>query len=217
MRYRGGCTCLREAPACVPAVHQGGAHTPGRTSGGIGSPMVAALSCARAGSCCRQQLPSGGASRWRSSWLASWSTPSTPRRRSHARASRAGLLQHAHVTLGGVLPRLVLAAVGLVHVELLEHEADLGAVEFDLVVTVERAASKVAAIMVVLVAHKVGAQRGEDLSLDAMKPTSLVRVGQLPATLRSGAFARWCMDAWCIAPKCSVIGQVVWLSMCECG
>eukprot|EP00965_Chrysotila_dentata_P263201 6214783-Pleurochrysis_carterae.AAC.2 len=47
-----------------------------------------------------------------------------------------GLLQRAHVALGRVLPRLVLAAVGVVHVEVLEHETDLGAVEYDLVVAV---------------------------------------------------------------------------------
>eukprot|EP00965_Chrysotila_dentata_P060977 2020169-Pleurochrysis_carterae.AAC.1 len=51
--------------------------------------MSIGLSCARAESCCRQQIPSGGVSRWRSSCPASWSTPSTPRRRRHARASRA--------------------------------------------------------------------------------------------------------------------------------
>eukprot|EP00965_Chrysotila_dentata_P258713 6213320-Pleurochrysis_carterae.AAC.5 len=33
--------------------------------------------------------------------------------------------------------------------------------------------------------------------------------------LRSGAFARWRMDAWCIGRKCGVIGQVVLLSMCD--
>eukprot|EP00965_Chrysotila_dentata_P198695 6178961-Pleurochrysis_carterae.AAC.3 len=32
-RCRGGCTCLRAAPTRVLAVHQGGAHMPGRTSG----------------------------------------------------------------------------------------------------------------------------------------------------------------------------------------
>eukprot|EP00965_Chrysotila_dentata_P180741 5966029-Pleurochrysis_carterae.AAC.1 len=35
--------------ARVPAVHQGGAHTPGRTSGGSSSPMAVDLFCARAG------------------------------------------------------------------------------------------------------------------------------------------------------------------------
>eukprot|EP00965_Chrysotila_dentata_P254506 6211897-Pleurochrysis_carterae.AAC.4 len=44
-----------------------------------------------------------------------------------------------------------------------------------------------------------------------------VRAGQLLATLRGGAFARWRMDAWRIGRKCDVIGQVVWLSMCERG
>eukprot|EP00965_Chrysotila_dentata_P255447 6212227-Pleurochrysis_carterae.AAC.1 len=144
---RGGCTCLRAAPACIPAVHQGGALTPGRTSSGSGSPMVVDLSCARAGSCCRQQPPSGGASPWRSGWLASWSTPSTLAGAAMLVHYAHGLLQHAHVALGRVLPRLVLAAVGVVHVEVLEYEADLGAVEYDLVVAVERAASKVAAMV----------------------------------------------------------------------
>eukprot|EP00965_Chrysotila_dentata_P255033 6212077-Pleurochrysis_carterae.AAC.1 len=71
-----------------------------------------------------------------------------------------GLLQRAHVALGRVLPRLVLAAVGVVHVEVLDHKADLSAVEYDLVVAVERAASKVAA-MVAPLAHKAKAQRGK--------------------------------------------------------
>eukprot|EP00965_Chrysotila_dentata_P236914 6201595-Pleurochrysis_carterae.AAC.4 len=50
-------------------------------------------------------------------------------------------------------------AVGVGHVEVLEHETDLGAVEYDLVVAVERPVRKVAA-MLTQVAHKVGAQRG---------------------------------------------------------
>eukprot|EP00965_Chrysotila_dentata_P223429 6193566-Pleurochrysis_carterae.AAC.3 len=45
-----------------------------------------------------------------------------------------------------------------------EHEAEVGAVEYDLVVTVERAVCKVAAI-IALVAFKVGAQRGGELAL----------------------------------------------------
>eukprot|EP00959_Pyramimonas_sp_CCMP1952_P213459 4466171-Pyramimonas_sp.AAC.1 len=75
-----------------------------------------------------------------------------------------GLLQRAHMALGRILPRLVLAAVGVVHVVVLEHETDLGAVQHDLVVAVERAASKIAA-MVALVAHKVGAQCSWELVL----------------------------------------------------
>eukprot|EP00965_Chrysotila_dentata_P064285 2130023-Pleurochrysis_carterae.AAC.1 len=43
-----------------------------------------------------------------------------------------GLLQRAHVALDQILPRLVLAAVAVVHVIVLEHETDLGAVEHDL-------------------------------------------------------------------------------------
>eukprot|EP00965_Chrysotila_dentata_P029983 998621-Pleurochrysis_carterae.AAC.1 len=58
----------------------------------------------------------------------------------------------------------LLAAVGVVHVKVLEHKADLGAVEYDLVVAVEHAASKVAAI-VALVAHKARTQRGGELVL----------------------------------------------------
>eukprot|EP00965_Chrysotila_dentata_P260078 6213775-Pleurochrysis_carterae.AAC.4 len=73
-----------------------------------------------------------------------------------------GLLQRAHVALGRVLPQLVVADVGVVHVEVLEHETDLVAVEYNFVVTVERAASKVAA-MFALIAQKVGAQRGWEL------------------------------------------------------
>eukprot|EP00965_Chrysotila_dentata_P260669 6213994-Pleurochrysis_carterae.AAC.1 len=46
------------APACVPAVHQGNGRTPDRTLGRSGAPMAVDLSCARAGSCCRQQPPS---------------------------------------------------------------------------------------------------------------------------------------------------------------
>eukprot|EP00965_Chrysotila_dentata_P204953 6182660-Pleurochrysis_carterae.AAC.2 len=78
--------------------------------------MVVDLSCARAGSCCRQQSPSGGASRWRSVWLASWSNPSTSRRRRphtdlvhHAH----GLLQHAYVALSRVASAT--ARIGMCH------------------------------------------------------------------------------------------------------
>eukprot|EP00965_Chrysotila_dentata_P154512 5105126-Pleurochrysis_carterae.AAC.1 len=66
------------------------------------------------------------------------------------------------MALGRILPRLVLAAVGVVHVVVLEHETDPGTVQRNLVVAVKRAASKVAA-MVVLVAHNVGAQRSGEL------------------------------------------------------
>eukprot|EP00965_Chrysotila_dentata_P129718 4288532-Pleurochrysis_carterae.AAC.1 len=92
--------------------------------------------------------PQGGSRSRLAGWLASLCNP------------------RAHVALGWALPRLVLAAVGVVHVEF-EHKADLDAVEY--------AASKVAA-MGALVAHKVGGQRSAvgNLSVDAMKPTSLV-------------------------------------------
>eukprot|EP00965_Chrysotila_dentata_P254627 6211942-Pleurochrysis_carterae.AAC.3 len=155
-----------------------------------------------------------------------------------------GLLQRAHVALGRVLPRLVLAAVGVEHVEVLEHEADLGTVKYKIVVAVERATSKVADMVALLVAHKVGAQRGGELVLgcdEANVAGALVHVGErrpiavaralgrpewanqvragpkLPATVRGGAFAQWRMDAWCIGRKCGIIGQVVWLSMCARG
>eukprot|EP00965_Chrysotila_dentata_P189325 6173256-Pleurochrysis_carterae.AAC.3 len=32
-----------------------------------------------------------------------------------------------------------------------------------------------------------------------------VRAGQLPTGLQSGAFGRWCMDAWCMGRECGVI------------
>eukprot|EP00965_Chrysotila_dentata_P195421 6176980-Pleurochrysis_carterae.AAC.3 len=102
----------------------------------------------------------------------------------------------------------------------------------------ERAASKVAA-MVALFAHKVGAQRGGELvpgcdeanvsgalgHVKERRPIAVarelrwlewadqVRAGQLPATFRGGAFAKWHMDARCIGRKCGGIGQVVWLSI----
>eukprot|EP00965_Chrysotila_dentata_P060997 2020921-Pleurochrysis_carterae.AAC.1 len=91
-------------------------------------------------------------------------TPSTPRQHLCAGASVHRLLQRTHVVLSWVLPRLVLASVGVVHVEVLKDETDLGAVKHNLVVAVERAASKVAA-MVALVAHEGEAQRGGELVL----------------------------------------------------
>eukprot|EP00965_Chrysotila_dentata_P035894 1194415-Pleurochrysis_carterae.AAC.2 len=124
----------------------------------------------------------------------------------------------------------MLAAVGVVHVEVLEHDTDLGAVEYELVVAEERAASKVAAT-VTLVAHKAGAQRVGELVLGCdeanvvgglvhvkerrpiaaarevgwLESANQVRAGQLPAMLCGSAFAQWRMDAWCIGQKCGII------------
>eukprot|EP00965_Chrysotila_dentata_P160246 5291827-Pleurochrysis_carterae.AAC.1 len=66
------------------------------------------------------------------------------------------------MALGRIRPRLVLAAVGVVHVVVLEHETDLGAIQHDLVAAVESAASKITA-MVALVAHNVEVQRSGEL------------------------------------------------------
>eukprot|EP00965_Chrysotila_dentata_P211849 6186679-Pleurochrysis_carterae.AAC.1 len=164
----GGRVCQRVAPACVPAAHQDGAHRSGRTSGGTGSPPAVCQSCARAMSCYRQQPLSGEASRWRSGRPVTWSTPSTPRQHHRARASRA--LAPAVCACGARLGSVTARSRSF-----LKHETDLGAVEYDLIVAVERAAGKVAAT-VALVAHKVGAQRavGNLFLLDAINPTSLV-------------------------------------------
>eukprot|EP00965_Chrysotila_dentata_P254323 6211833-Pleurochrysis_carterae.AAC.2 len=73
--------------------------------------------------------------------------------------------------------------------------------------------------MVALVAHEAGAQHGGELFLgcdeanvagalvhvEEWRPIA-VRAGQLPTTLRGGAFARWRMGAWCIGRRCGVIG-----------
>eukprot|EP00965_Chrysotila_dentata_P254322 6211833-Pleurochrysis_carterae.AAC.1 len=93
--------------------------------------MAIDLSSARAGSCCRQLPPCGGASSWRSS-LRHEVLPILLAGAATLVHHAHELLQRAHVARGQVLLRLVLAAVGVVHVEVLEHEANLGAVEYDL-------------------------------------------------------------------------------------
>eukprot|EP00965_Chrysotila_dentata_P030411 1012398-Pleurochrysis_carterae.AAC.1 len=139
-----------------------------------------------------------------------------------------GLLQRAHEALGRVLPRLVLVAVGVVHVKVVEHETDLGAVEYVLVVVIERTASKVAAmhggelvlgcdennVAGALTHVKERRSIAVASELGRLDWADQVRAGQLLATLRGGGFAWWRMDAWCNGRKCGAIGQVVWMSMC---
>eukprot|EP00965_Chrysotila_dentata_P175121 5780558-Pleurochrysis_carterae.AAC.1 len=100
--------------------------------------------------------------------------------------------------------------------------------------------------MVALVAHEVGAQCGGEVVLgcdeaditycalvhvEEWRPVAVarelgrlewadqVRAGQLSTAIRGSAFARWRMDAWCLAAvwACVVISQVVWLGMCKHG
>eukprot|EP00965_Chrysotila_dentata_P035405 1178004-Pleurochrysis_carterae.AAC.2 len=75
-----------------------------------------------------------------------------------AQNARVGLLQRAHVALGWVVPRLALAAIGVVHVKVFKHdETDLGAVEYNLVVALERATSKGAAMAALVLHYALGA------------------------------------------------------------